>query len=344
MELELAGKVRPHHRGDRRARAGPGHPAGGRGRGRRRLRARRGPAARRRDGRPGRGRRRAGAAGRRVASSRTSRRSSRRRSSRWGRIDGVVHNAGRASAGSIETIDDETWESDFQLKLMAAVRLTRLALPHLRASRGAVLFTLAMSAKAPGASSEPSSVTRAAGMALMKALSKELAPEGIRVNAVLIGFIESGQWVRIAERSGTESGGRSTSASPRTRAFPSAASVVHAEFADLGCFLLSARASYLTGMAINLDGGLSPVGLRLRYSVVALASRWRRRSPAGSRPTAKPSIMSIRVRASTWGRPSPPHFVLAARRADSMSSATTNTTSWSSPMRPAASSPPRNAA
>ena len=64
--------------------------------------------------------------------------------SRWGRIDGVVHNAGRSSGGSIETIDDDTWESDFQLKLMAAVRLTRLVLPQLRASRGAVLFTLAI--------------------------------------------------------------------------------------------------------------------------------------------------------------------------------------------------------
>ena len=69
---------------------------------------------------------------------------------RWGRIDGVVHNAGRASAGRLESIDDATWESDLQLKLMAAVRLTRLALPQLRASRGAVLFTLAMAAKAPG--------------------------------------------------------------------------------------------------------------------------------------------------------------------------------------------------
>ncbi len=102
---------------------------------------------------------------------------------RWGRIDAVVHNAGRASGGSIESIDDSTWEEDFQLKLMASVRLTRLALPHLRASRGSVLFTLAVSAKTPGAGSEPSSVNRAAGMALMKALSKELAPAGIRVNA-----------------------------------------------------------------------------------------------------------------------------------------------------------------
>ncbi len=123
---------------------------------------------------------------------------------RWGRIDGVVHNAGRASAGALESIDDTTWEGDFQLKLMAAVRLTRLVLPQLRAAKGSVLFTLAMAAKAPGPASEPSSVTRAAGMALMKALSKELAPDGVRVNAVLIGLIESGQWVRGAAASGVE--------------------------------------------------------------------------------------------------------------------------------------------
>ena len=57
---------------------------------------------------------------------------------RWGRIDGVVHNAGRASAGRIDAVDDDAWAADIELKLMAAVRLTRLALPHLRASRGAV--------------------------------------------------------------------------------------------------------------------------------------------------------------------------------------------------------------
>jgi NAD(P)-dependent dehydrogenase (short-subunit alcohol dehydrogenase family) len=176
---------------------------------------------------------------------------------RWGRVDGVVHNAGRSAAGPLDSLDDAVWEADLQLKLMGAVRLTRLALPELRASRGSVLFTLAIGAKAPGGGSAPSSVSRAAGMALMKALSKELAPMGVRVNAVLIGLIESGQWVRAAaassvelpefyERFATNAGiplgrfGRSD------------------EFADLGCFLLSERASYLTGTAINLDGGLSP--------------------------------------------------------------------------------------
>jgi NAD(P)-dependent dehydrogenase (short-subunit alcohol dehydrogenase family) len=177
---------------------------------------------------------------------------------RWGRIDGVVHNAGRASAGPLESIDDATWESDFQLKLMAAVRLTRLALPQLRASRGSVLFTLAMAAKAPGAGSEPSSVTRAAGMALMKALSKELAPAGVRANAILIGLIESGQWVRAAKNAGKPLEAFYADFA-RDAGIPLGRFGRAEEFADLACYLLSARSSYVTGTAINLDGGMSPV-------------------------------------------------------------------------------------
>jgi NAD(P)-dependent dehydrogenase (short-subunit alcohol dehydrogenase family) len=176
---------------------------------------------------------------------------------RWGRIDGVVHNAGRAAGGPIQSIDDAAWESDFQLKLMAAVRLTRLALPELRATRGSILFTLAISAKAPGGSSEPSSVTRAAGMALMKALSKELAPDGVRANAVLIGLIESGQWVRAADGTG-ESLEQFYARFAKDAGIPLGRFGRAEEFADLGSFLLSPRASYLTGVAINLDGGLSP--------------------------------------------------------------------------------------
>ncbi|HEY1650601.1 MAG TPA: SDR family oxidoreductase [Acidimicrobiales bacterium] len=176
---------------------------------------------------------------------------------RWGRIDGVVHNAGRASAGPIESIDDATWDSDFQLKLMAAVRLTRLALPRLREAQGSILFTLAIAAKAPGGSSEPSSVARAAGMALMKALSKELAPDGVRANAVLIGLIESGQWVRAAEGAGQRVE-QFYERFARDAGIPLGRFGRAEEFADLGSFLLSARASYLTGVAINLDGGLSP--------------------------------------------------------------------------------------
>jgi len=177
---------------------------------------------------------------------------------RWGRIDGVVHNAGRSAAGPLESSDDAVWDDDLQLKLMGALRLTRAALPALRASGGAAVFTLAMAAKAAGAASGPSAVSRAAGMALMKSLSKELGPQGIRVNAVLIGLIESGQWVRAATSSG-----QNVDEFYRRLAEGSSIPLGRVgradEFADLAAYLLSARSSYLTGAAINLDGGLSPV-------------------------------------------------------------------------------------
>jgi NAD(P)-dependent dehydrogenase (short-subunit alcohol dehydrogenase family) len=121
-----------------------------------------------------------------------------------------------------------------------------------------VLFTLALAAKAPAGGSEPSSVTRAAGMALMKALSKELAPDGVRVNAILIGLIESGQWVRAAAGAQKDLG-RFYADFARDAGIPLGRFGRADEFADLACYLLSARSSYVTGAAINLDGGMSPV-------------------------------------------------------------------------------------
>ena len=177
---------------------------------------------------------------------------------RWGRIDGVVNNAGELSAGAFADHDDKVWEDDLALKLMGAVRLTRLALPALRKTKGAVVNTLAVSGKAPDALTTPTSVSRAAGLALTKALSRELAPEGIRVNAVLIGVIESGQLERYAAEAGI------TPEAYYERMVASSGIPLGRvgrpqEVADIGSFLLSSRASYITGSAINLDGGLCPV-------------------------------------------------------------------------------------
>jgi NAD(P)-dependent dehydrogenase (short-subunit alcohol dehydrogenase family) len=176
----------------------------------------------------------------------------------WGRIDGLVNNAGQSSAARLVDSDDALWEADLQLKLYAAVRLTRLVVPHLEARGGAIVNTLAVAAKAPGAGSTPTSVSRAAGLALTKALSKELGPAGIRVNAVLIGLVESGQWERLAQRSGESLHGVYDRMG-REAGIPLGRVGRAQEFADLATFLLSGRASYLTGTAINLDGGLSPV-------------------------------------------------------------------------------------
>src|SRR4030088_1465971 len=122
---------------------------------------------------------------------------------RFGRLDILVNNAGTSATGDFEAITDDAWQADLDLKLFGAIRAGRAAVPYLRqAGAGSVVNLLNLAAKQPGARSMPTSVSRAAGMALMKALSKELAPHNIRVNGVMIGLIKSGQNARRWQREG----------------------------------------------------------------------------------------------------------------------------------------------
>lgn len=177
---------------------------------------------------------------------------------RFTRIDGVVNNAGRTSGKPIGDLTDEEWEADFELKVYAAARLIRLALPHLSEHGGSILNVLAISAKAPAGRSAPSSVSRAAGMAITKTLSKEVGSAGVRANAVLIGLMESGQWVRQAEAAGRPVDDLYADMA-KNAGIPLGRVGKAGEFADLGAYLLSPRSSYVTGTAINIDGGLSSV-------------------------------------------------------------------------------------
>ena len=175
---------------------------------------------------------------------------------RFGRVDGLVNNAGRAAAMSVSAVSDEQWSDDLDLKLFAAIRTTRLFTPQLAQHGGAIVNVLAISGKHPGASSSPTSISRAAGLAFTKATSKDLGPLGIRANAILVGFIESGQWVRSAESLGQRLEAFATEWVAGA-GIPLGRMGRADEFADLAAFLLSPRASYLTGAGINLDGGLS---------------------------------------------------------------------------------------
>jgi NAD(P)-dependent dehydrogenase (short-subunit alcohol dehydrogenase family) len=175
----------------------------------------------------------------------------------FGRIDIVVNNVGASSAKPFSEITDEEWQADLDLKFFSALRLTRLAWPQMQERKwGRVINTLAIAAKAPKAGSAPSSVTRAAGLALTKVLAGEGAPHGILVNALLVGLIESDQWERKAHasRQPTEQ-----LVEEMGRKIPLGRMGTGEEFANLAVFLASEAGSYITGTAINVDGGLSPI-------------------------------------------------------------------------------------
>ena len=180
-----------------------------------------------------------------------------------GRIDILVNNAGTSSAGPFGDQDDEVWQADLDLKLFGAIRCARLAVPHMRAQGGGRIINITtVGGKAPGPQSVPTSVSRAAGIALTKVLSKEFAGDNILVNTVCIGLIKAGQHERRWQEARAEKpdlpldqwydedmGGDI----PLGRVGES-----H-EAGDIIAFLASERASYITGASINIDGGISAV-------------------------------------------------------------------------------------
>jgi len=178
---------------------------------------------------------------------------------RFGRLDVLVNNAGTSAASPFEGVDDAAWQADLDLKFFAAIRLIRLCVPAMRrAGGGRIVNVLNTGAKQPAARSLPTAASRAAGMALTKALSKELAADGILVNAICIGLVKSGQWERRWERQG-QAGTLDEyyAAMARERGVPLGRVAEASEFGALVAFLVSAQAAYITGVAINLDGGLS---------------------------------------------------------------------------------------
>ncbi len=175
----------------------------------------------------------------------------------FGRIDVLVNNAGTSAAKPFAQVTDDEWQADLDLKLFAAIRLARQAFPKMVERRwGRIINILNTGAKAPRANSTPTSVSRAAGLALTKALANEGAPHNVLVNSLHVGLIESDQWVRRAGGTGEK---LEKLYAEMGKNIPMGRLGTAEEFANVALFLASDAGSYVTGTAINVDGGMTPV-------------------------------------------------------------------------------------
>ena len=174
---------------------------------------------------------------------------------RFKKIDVLVNNAGASAAALFEDVTDKNWEDDINLKLMSTIRMCRLAIPYMKSNNGGVIINSTIGGgKAPNAGSLPTTVTRAAGINLTKSLANQYAKDQIRVNTICIGLIKSAQWERRAG-----SGSIEDFYNELSKKVPMGMVGEEIDYANLVAFLSSKRSSYITGTAINLDGGLCPV-------------------------------------------------------------------------------------
>ena len=162
----------------------------------------------------------------------------------FGGIDIVVNNSGGPPPGRALELTDELVEEAVELLLLSAIRLTRLALPHLeRSDQGRIINIESNTVRQPVDDLVLSNTIRAGVIGWAKSLSRELAPKGITVNSIAPGRIDT---PRVAQLGHTDPGGIPAGRLGRPE-----------EVGDVVCFLASAQASYITGAVVPVDGGLT---------------------------------------------------------------------------------------
>jgi 3-oxoacyl-[acyl-carrier protein] reductase len=175
----------------------------------------------------------------------------------FGRLDILVTNVGGPPAGTFENLSRESWESATSLLLTSVLDLTRTVLPSMKEQKwGRILNITSIAAKQPVANLILSNSLRAAVTGFAKTLADEVAPYGITVNNILPGYTRTERVVHLAETIAANEGIPPEEALSRwEKEIPMKRLGEPKEFAALAAFLVSERASYVTGSSIAVDGG-----------------------------------------------------------------------------------------
>jgi 3-oxoacyl-[acyl-carrier protein] reductase len=177
---------------------------------------------------------------------------------RFGGVDLLFVNAGGPPAGRTLSFDDAAWQNAFDLLVLSAVRLVRLAAPSMKSrGGGAIVVSTSSAVKEPIPNLALSNVARASVAALAKTLADELAADRIRVNHLVPGRFDTD---RVRELDALRGQAAGTSAGDIRAAFsrtiPLGRYGEPGEYADAAVFLFSHAARYITGASLQVDGGL----------------------------------------------------------------------------------------
>jgi len=178
---------------------------------------------------------------------------------RFGRIDALYVNAGGPPTGRFVALSPQDWEAATQLTIQSAVELIYAVLPTMREQgAGSILANTSVSVKHPLDDLILSNSLRMAVVGLVKSLSIELGPENIRVNAIGPGWTRTERVDRILEsRAQANNTTVAEEAAKTASSIPLRRIAEPEEYARVAAFLLSPAASYVTGVTLLVDGGMS---------------------------------------------------------------------------------------